>query len=257
MSKTISQVIGDDIGLITLDNPERKNVISIPLLTSLSADIDELLASSVRVIVIAGSGDSFSAGYDIGLLKEEFFTREQGADLSILQSLLRRIEELPVPVIAMIRGFCIGAGFDLASACDFRIAASSSRFGITPAKIGLVYPVQGIQRVSRIVGEGFAREMFFTGSMYSADVLYSKGFLVSVHDDETLYQETIRFADTLSRNSLTSICGMKKLYTMMHMEPFQSDACAELTENSIIDSDLQEGVSAFAEGRAPDFRKRT
>lgn len=257
MTQITSHIIGEDIGLVTLNSPERKNVLSVATLSEMSASIDTLLKSSIRVLVITGSGDSFSAGYDIGLLKEEFILRDSSSGSTVLLGLFEKLESLPVPVIAMVNGFCIGAGFDLASACDFRIAADSSRFGITPAKIGLVYPVEGIRRVSRIVGEGFARELFFTGKIYDADTMCRKGFLVSAVDDAVLHEETMRFAESLAGNSLTAIGGMKKIFLMMHDPAGTGSDFRSLTEDSIGGADLQEGMTAFKEARKPYFKQTT
>jgi enoyl-CoA hydratase len=256
MNEITGKIVEPNIAIIQLNNPEKRNILNADFLKSIISHLDDFKNQSVRCAIITGEGNSFSAGYDISKLREGFsVTSKLSANKkSVLQQATETVESLPFPVIAMIRGFCIGAGFDLASSCDFRIATKSSRFGITPANIGLVYPSSGIKRVIRLVGETFARELFFTGNIFSAERMYERGFLNYIVDEDELYDFTLNFARDLLENSPTSIRYMKAEFsTLANLYEFNKELMS-LTENSLNSKDIEEGMNAFFEKRKPAFK---
>jgi len=254
MNALSSSIIESSIAVIRIEH-EKKNILNPDLLKEIISLLNEYTGKKIRCAILTGSGDSFSAGYEINRLEGDFSVKSELSEKNktFLQQSCEAVELLPYPVIAMIDGFCIGAGFELASCCDFRIASPESRFGITPAKIGLVYPSSGMKRIIRIVGETFARELFLTGRLFSAERMHQRGFLNDVVEKEKLYDFTLQLAGELCDNSPVSIRGMKKAFaTLANIYEFSAELTA-LTEESLVQGDLSEGVTAFYEKRKPVF----
>lgn len=254
MHELSSTIIDNAIALIQISH-EKKNILNPDILKRIISLLNGYTEKKIRCAILTGSGDSFSAGYEINRLEGDFSVKSDLSEKNktVLQQSCEAVESLPYPVIAMIDGFCIGAGFELASCCDFRIASPESRFGITPAKIGLVYPSSGMKRVIRIVGETFARELFLTGRLFSAERMQQRGFLNYVVEKEKLYDFTLQLAGELRDNSPVSIQGMKKAFVALANIYEFSEELTALTEESLVQSDLREGVTAFYEKRKPLF----
>ncbi len=240
--------------LMTLCDPARRNCLSTPLLSSLRESLVRLKENGMRCLIISGEGDHFSAGYDLGSLREDFSVHSPHAreGKTLLRLALDDIEKLDCPVIALIRGYCLGAGMETAAACDLRIAAEDSLFGMPPAKIGLIYPPSGIRRLARTVGEGFAREMFLTGRVYPAETMQRKGFLNETAAGSALEELALQTAAEISSLSCSSLGGMKRIFYQMNQG---DESLQELTEGSLGDKDLAEGLSAFREKRKARFRE--
>jgi enoyl-CoA hydratase len=254
MKELSSKIIDNTLALIQIRH-EKKNILNPDILKGIISLLNEYTAKKIRCAILTGSGDSFSAGYEINRLEGDFSVKSELSEKNktFLQQSCEVVESLPYPVIAMIDGFCIGAGFELASCCDFRIASPESRFGITPAKIGLVYPSSGMKRVIRIVGETFARELFLTGKLFSAERMYQRGFLNYVVEKEKLYDFTLQLAGEIRVNSPVSVRGMKKAFAALANIYEFSEELTALTEESLVQNDLSEGVAAFYEKRKPVF----
>jgi len=244
------------IGMITLNKPEKRNILNHEVLRDISHAIDDLMNGGARVIIFTGSGGYYSAGYDISRMREELSNRSEYAVgmTTVLQGTIEKVELCDVPTIAMIDGYCIGAAFEFAAACDFRYASSNSLLGITPAKLGFVYPASGISRVRRIVNSAFARELFFTAKLFDADTLAAHNYLNRVVAPNELKKTVMDFARTLSANSPVSINGMKKIFSRISGVYECDSILGDLTEESLKSRDMEEGVKAFYEKRDPVFR---
>jgi enoyl-CoA hydratase len=249
-----SEIIDRYIGFITFGDVEKKNSLNADMLRELTDSMDSLIDLNARVIVVTGAGDTFSAGFDITKFYD--LPSAQGPSshevLGILQSTYDKIESYPVPTIAMIQGHCIGGGFELASAFDMRISSSETLFGIPPARLGLVYPYPGIMRIARIVGEPFARELFFTGSLYDSSVMFRHNFINIVTDKTELLKVTMNIAGKISDNSQIAVSGMKKIFINL-FDDSKRDFFQELVDDSLQGKDFAEGRRAFAEKRRPDY----
>ena len=157
---------------LIFNRPERRNALNPPML-SLSIEILNRIREQgeIRCLVIRGAGDkAFSSGYDIADIPTNLTPEETAAlkTRSPFQGLLNAIWDFPFPVIAMINGHALGAGFDLAMCCDIRIAAEPALLGIPPVKLGIIYQPDGIQRLINVAGLANAKELFFTGRSYKA-----------------------------------------------------------------------------------------
>lgn len=249
-----SEIIDRHIGLVTFGDEERKNSLNADMLRELTAEIDSLIERDARVIIVTGAGDTFSAGLDIKRFNDA--PSPQGPSshelLELLGNTVEKIDSCPVPTLAMIQGHCIGGSFELASAFDMRIASSETLFGIPPARLGLVYPYPGIMRIARIVGEPFARELFFTGSLYDASVMQRHNFINIVTDKTELRKVTMTIAATISGNSPTALSGIKKIFTGLY-DDSKKDLFQKLVDESLSGKDFAEGRKAFTEKRKPDY----
>ena len=167
-------------GWVIFNNPARRNAISAAMWRAIPEIFDAFESeAAVRVIVLRGTGDkAFVSGLDISQFEDEFSSSQAAAGLQDLSARAnQRIQTSPKPTVAMINGFCIGAGMQIAASCDIRIAADTAVFAVTAAKLGLGYPVLGLKRLLDIVGPSHAKEIFFTARQFSAAEAECMGFI--------------------------------------------------------------------------------
>lgn len=169
MNSILTQTRGSLFEII-LNRPERRNAIDWPMLQALGAAIDQAeQTSGVRAILIRAEGAAFSVGLDLTGLQSiiEQFGERWRENLfpvtSAMQQILNRVEGCSLPTIALLQGYCLGLGMELALACDFRIAAEGSRLGLPETRLGLIPDVGGTTRLTRLVGAGRAKELIMTG----------------------------------------------------------------------------------------------
>jgi enoyl-CoA hydratase/carnithine racemase len=193
---------------VTLDNPDQRNAVTPGMLVSLGELIDKLEQDPVvRCLIVRGAGDWFSSGYALdhspGLGESNY-----GRDVAEIAGKLERSSLIS---IAMVRGFAVGAGFDLSCACDFRFAERSSWFGLPAVKLGLVYPWRGIQRVRRTVGPAMAKRILLAAERIPCEEAHQSGLVARVFDnEESLVAGTWEFAEELARRSEVALSGMKR-----------------------------------------------
>lgn len=160
--------------ILTLNRPEKKNALTPAMLEQLDAELARVADdASVRAVIVTGAGEkAFSAGMDVGAIFEVLSSNlspEQARNLvKRLQSIFARLEDLDRPTIAAIEGACLGAGFELALACDLRVASTEAKFGLPETKVGLIPDLGGSTRLPRIVGPAVAKEWIFTARTYPA-----------------------------------------------------------------------------------------
>ena len=208
-----------------------------------------------RVVILRGAGEkAFSSGYDILSL-----TKTEAADIKDpLEDVILAIEECAVPVIAMIYGYCVGAGCGLSMACDLRLAADSARLGITAAKIGMIYPPSATLRLINLVGVAAAKELLYTGRLINAGRAREIGLVDQVVPADRLAKDTYDLAREIAGNSPLSVRGNKKIVAkLLENRPLQSQVQEEfiaLQKQAAASQDLVEGTKAFSEKRKPVFR---
>jgi enoyl-CoA hydratase/carnithine racemase len=194
-----------DVAWLTLDRPEARNAIPLDGWQVLAARIAEVGASDARLLVISGAGGAFCAGADLSDFRR--LAENPDARIGFREGMRAAFDALPalaIPAIAMIDGPCYGAGVALALACDVRLATEAARFAITPAKIGISYPQEDVQRLVALVGTGQAARLLFTGAGIDAGEAARIGLVESVAADP---KETI--AQILA-NSCESIATLKR-----------------------------------------------
>ena len=251
----------EHVATLTLNRPQKRNAMSPELLTELSAELQRLEDNrNVRVLILRGQGtEAFSAGYDIGHLP----ARDGNAPLprnngvGLFQSMLEHVRAFPAPVIAMIHGFCMGGGLELAATCDIRLAADSGMFCMPPARLGALYSGEGLLRFVNLIGIANTCEMFYTACRIDADRAQQMGLVNRVVPAAALEQHAADMAQQIADNAPLSVKNTKT--TLSHVLQFQdfsqhSEILARLRDACLQSDDFQEGRRAFLEKRPPMFR---
>jgi enoyl-CoA hydratase/carnithine racemase len=251
---TISVEIDGPIAIILIDNPAKRNAMTAAMwqaLPTLLAQLED--HPGVRVVVLTGSGDVFCAGADIGDLAA--IGTQNGASIGSANLAVAAEEALaafPKPTIAAVNGDCIGGGCQLALACDIRLAVPHARFGITPAKLGIVYPAQSIRRLVRLAGVSTAQWLLLTAGLVSAEEAWSMRLVHDVTDH--LEERVEEVAETLASRSLLSQVAMKELIAADLDDDAGLEKRMEHWTRLVRDSgEAAEGAAAFLDRRTPDF----
>jgi len=247
------------VATVTVDRPKVLNALNGTTLRELAAAFDEVEAdAALRCLVVTGAGEkAFVAGADIN----ELATMKplQAKDLAFSgQQVFARLERMTKPSIAMINGFALGGGCELALACTLRTAAVTARLGLPEVSLGIIPGYGGTQRLARIAGPGVAREWVLTGDLFSAEEAHRVGVVNRVFAPEALREGTMKLVETiLSRGPVALRLALETIRRGMNMsqpegEVIESDmfALAATTE------DMREGMGAFLEKRKPSFQGR-
>jgi enoyl-CoA hydratase len=258
--KMIAEIDGA-IGWVTFNNPARRNAVSMEMWRAVPEIFDRLEAEhGVRVIVLRGAGDkAFVSGLDISEFEDEFASSQAAVRLEEISATANRhIQASPKPTIAMIRGFCIGAGLQIAANCDLRVAAETATFAITAAKLGLGYPISSIERIVGIVGPGYAKEIFFTARQFTASKAERMGLVNRVVPDTGLESAVRDICKMIADNAPLTIAAFKQ--SVDRFQALLSDvdlaACERLMMACFDSADYVEGRRAFREKRKPVFTGR-
>ena len=244
------------VAVITINRPQKLNALNIQTRAEGAAALEELREDeSVRVVVITGAGEkAFVAGADIS--EFEGRTAVSQRDVMTARSLFTAVDTFPKPVIAMINGFCLGGGCELALSCDIRVASEAARFGQPEINLGIIPGGGGTQRLTRLVGEGKAMELILTGDMIDAQTAYNLGLVNLVVPAADLEAKTLELANRIAEKSPVAL--------RMAKEAVKTAARANLDEGlrreidlfalTFSSQDKDEGVRAFLEKRKPDFK---
>jgi len=249
------------IGWVIFNNPAKRNAMSLEMYEATAAAMERYARDpAVRVVILRGEGDkAFISGADISQFKDRRSNPEQvKAAETISEGCNRAIRDCPKPVIAMIRGYCMGGGLGLAVGCDLRIAADDSRFGIPAAKLGVGYRFTGIRRLSELVGPSFTAEIFYTGRQFNAQEALAMGLVNRVLPVAELEKYVLDLAATLSANAPLTIAAVKRSLIELRKDPGERDlaACQKMVEDCFASEDYREGQAAFMEKRKPAFKGR-
>ena len=251
--------IDNGVGYITFNNPEKHNAVSIEMWDALETMLDSFRSNDrVRVIVLNGAGGkSFVSGADISKFDKERSSKE--AVLSYnkrTQKVYENLESFPKPTIAMINGYCIGGGLNLAVCCDIRICSEKSKFAMPAAKLSLGYPFSSIKRLFDVMGPGMAKHFMFTADKISAAEALSCGLvqkLISENDIETFVKD---YALNISKNAPLTIKAMKQIGVEILKNPDERNLliCEQLASACFDSEDYKEGRKAFMEKRQANFK---
>jgi len=248
--------IENGICTLTINLPQKHNILTRETFTELGSVLRSVGEDGdSRVVILRGAGEkAFSAGYDIKRLTQT----EDVDNEDPLEEVILAIENCSIPVIAMIYGYCIGAGCGLASACDLRLAADNARLGITAARLGAIYPPGATLSLINLVGITAAKEMLYTGRIYDAREAKETGLVNQVVVTNHLAETTYDLAREIADNSPLSVRGNKKIISRLlnyHSQNIEErEVFLSLQKQAAKSSDLKEGLRAFSEKRKPVFR---
>ncbi len=267
------QLLRDDpaygVVRLTIHHPEKQGALDHALLDALTTTVAaldrEAADGSARTLILTGSEGRFSSGYDLGGLHEldddAFGPAASALIAHPTTAAIEALEACELATIAALPGHAVGGGLELAIACDFRVAADHVRLGMPPVKLGLVYPYTGLRRFIRTIGEPRTRELFLLGAPIDAGTALAWGLVNGTADADDLDDEVLALAVELAGNAPLAMRGNKRaLRALAEADQRLDDATAAsllaLREASIRSDDLREGVTAFAEKRAPVWRGR-
>lgn len=254
--KNITVEKKNQIGIVTVNRPKELNSMNSETRKELALAFEELeLDDNINVSVLTGSpGKAFIAGADI---KE--FSKMKIKDRKTMKEDWRVtdvIADSRKPVIAMINGFCLGGGLEIAMACDLRTASNNSKLGQPEINIGIIPGAGGTQRLTRLVGEGRSMELILTGNMISAAKAESWGLVNLVTDEDTLEEKTMEIATLIAEKSPFAVERAKKSVKLASNTTMKKGLKKEqeLFVECFKSNDGKEGIAAFIEKRKPEFK---
>lgn len=250
----------DAVGIAVIDRPERRNALSAALCSELLAFLET--NPDLRAVVITGAGDkAFCAGADLGQRSSDVGGLEHGGGDTFrpaFELLLDAMVAYPAPIVAAVNGAALGAGMQLAVACDLRVAAPQARFGIPAARLGVLLSASNIARLAELVGQAMARDLLLTARILDVGEAELVG-LVQRRADDAL-QGALDLAAMISSLAPLSVEGHKRALNLVAearaLTPGLRDSTQALEMAAFASADLQEGLAAFAEKRDPKFQGR-
>jgi enoyl-CoA hydratase/carnithine racemase len=247
------------VAVLTIDRPDKRNAMTTAMWTALPEVLAEVADDPrIRVLVVTGRGPSFCAGADISDLLG-------GADPADPMAVVRKanleaqaaLRSFPKPTLAMIRGHCIGGGVELATCCDLRFTDPTGLFGVTPAKVGIVYTPASTKTLIDLIGPSMTKLLLFSGELIDAATALASGLVDRVVPAEDLEAEVHRFAGVLAERSALTQCSTKEVVAALLSGGSGEEAAAAAAERwypeTIRSGELAEGVTAFTERRSPAF----
>lgn len=246
-------------GVLTLaiDRPATRNALDVAAFDELTRQVREAAgAGDVRVIVVRGAGDGpFSAGYDLGGLGD---TRADAASARAVQAPVRRLADTivacPKPVVAAVRRFAIGAALDIVAHCDVRVGEATSRYRLPAAQLGFVYPLEGVARLTAVLGRGHAERLLMLAEEFGGEEMARLGFLHRTWAAEDFEDGLADLVAEMERLAPISIAGFKSLLNQsILLSPALVAHGYERMADSLNSHDAREGVAAFRERRKPRF----
>ncbi|MFJ7625026.1 enoyl-CoA hydratase/isomerase family protein [Streptomyces sp. NPDC097595] len=239
----LEHTVADGVATVVIGNPAKRNAMTAAMWEALPVLLDKLAADpSVGALVLTGAGDTFCAGADISSL------RDPGSDPQRLAVAAEEaLAAFPLPTLAAVRGYCVGGGSQLAAACDLRFAAEGALFGVTPAKLGIVYPASSTRRLVALTGPATAKHLLFSGELIDTERALRTGLVDEVLPADGLDERVAAYVRTLvSRSRLTQAAAKE-------FAAGREDRDAHWAGQARNSGDTAEGVAAFLERRAPRF----
>jgi enoyl-CoA hydratase/carnithine racemase len=246
------------VGIMTFNNPEKHNAVSFEMWEAAERILDSFESDpEVRVVVLTGAGGkAFVSGADISKFESERASEEAVQRYNaMVEKVYGRIYRFPKPTIAMIRGYCLGGGLNLAICCDMRYATEGSRFALPAAKLGLGYGYPGLRRYIETIGPVATKEIFFTARQLSAAEALRWNMVNAVVADDALETTVMGVADTIAGNAPLTIATIKRSTVEILRNQADQDiaACDAMVAACFASDDYREGRKAFLEKRKPAF----
>lgn len=254
--ETLILEIKDGVAVVAVNRPDKRNALNATVRTELIAVLDFVRGQdNARVVVITGAGDkAFIAGADINEFAERTPVEQRG--LMCQRTVFAEIADFPKPTIAMINGFALGGGCEIALACDMRIAGRSAKLGQPEIKLGIIPGGGGTQRLPRLVGSGRALRLILTGEMIDAEEAARIGLVDMMVEDAELRATTMQVASAMALHSSLTLRLAKAAVRAAEEMPLNAGLALEreLFITAFASEDKREGVAAFLEKRTPKFK---
>ena len=245
------------VGWLVFNNPERRNAVSLDMWQAIPSVLAEFETDSeVRIVVLAGAGDkAFVSGADIS----QFESQRAGAEAvqhyeEIAESAQLRLQTFDKPVLAMIRGYCLGDGLNIANCCDLRIASDDSRFGIPAARMGLGYRASSMKNLLDTVGAANAREIMITGRQFTAAEAKAMGLVHRVTENDSLEKAVREYCEMISANAPLTMRTAKRMIRELLKQDYDAALLKKWMKECFDSADYTEGRKAFMEKRKPVFK---
>ena len=250
--------VNDGIGWITFNAPEKRNAMSLDMWQGLGEILGKLQEEkSLRVLILKGAGDAaFVSGADISEFEDKRSSqKDRDAYEAAFDDALDKLANFATPVVAMIRGYCIGGGLAIALNTDIRIATEQSKFGIPAARLGLGYGFEAVKTLESIVGPSHAKDILFTARFLEAKEALSIGLVNFIVGSELLEQTVNEYANKIVTNAPLTIRAVKKTVGEVVKDPGQKNPAhiERMVNDCFLSADYQEGRRAFMEKRKPKF----
>ncbi|MEL6665702.1 MAG: enoyl-CoA hydratase-related protein [Pseudomonadota bacterium] len=242
---------------IVLNKPTKRNALSVDMWAAIPELVAEAVSNPATKVLLIHGGDSgaFAAGADISEF-EKTYSNAQGAKAAgdIIAAALNALEYCPKPTIAAIEGACVGGGVSLAMACDLRVASARSKFGVTPGRLGLVYPAGDTRRLLQAIGPGAAKDILFTGRIFPAPEAKEMKLIDRLVGNDLALEASRSLATEISSISQWSTRAIKQMIQGLQADWTDSSVeAAELFLEGFSNEDFQDGYRAFLEKRTPKF----
>ncbi|MEU9636195.1 enoyl-CoA hydratase/isomerase family protein [Streptomyces tendae] len=243
MEPQLLRRVVDSVATVVIHHPAKRNAMTVAMWRALPRVLEDLAADpGVRALVLTGEGGTFCAGADISTLRE---SAEEAQELAVRAE--EALAAFPKPTLAAVRGHCVGGGAQLAAACDLRFAEETALFGVTPARLGVVYAASATRRLVALTGPATAKYLLFSGELIDAARALRAGLVDEVLPEGELDKRVAEFTRVLASRSLLTQAAAKEFANG------RTDRDSHWTAQARRSGDTAEGVAAFLERRQPRF----
>ncbi len=249
----------DRVCVLTLNRPERRNALDDDAIGAFEEAASEIADLEPAAVILRGAGDDvFCAGYDIAGIDPD---RDDGRPLpdERFARVIGALEAIGCPAVAAMAGDAFGGGLDLAAACDLRVAAPAIKLAMTPARLGLVYNLDGVARIAGRFGPSLARRLFLLATPITGEEAHRLGAVDFLAEKDRVFDAARELASSIARNAPLAVCGNLAVLRAAgsgDLDAAKKQAIADRRLRAWRSADLREALAAFAEKRAPTFRGR-
>ena len=247
------------LGWLVFSNPARRNAISVGMWEAIPRVLEDFAADpAIRVVILAGAGDkAFVSGADIS----QFESQRSGPEAvqryeELAEGAQLRLQTFDKPTVAMVRGYCLGAGMNIANVCDLRIAADDARFGIPAAKMGLGYRASSMKNLVDVVGAAYAKEIMITARQFTTAEAKEMGLVHHVVPAAELERFTREYCAAIAANAPLTMRAAKRIIGEVTRAQYDAALCRSWVKECFESADYAEGRKAFMEKRKPVFQGR-